>query len=532
MATTVCFRPYRQRYLPLPHHSSSTHHPSTDHRLQLPFKGRLGQMVHPLIDTLDDDSLLNIFQLYRPVLSDEEDGDEDSTKDGSILRGGDWVRERWWYGLVHVCRRWRYLILSSSSFLGVCLVCTRGALVATMLAHAPPVPLIIDHLDEYYDTTTEEEKNLLLALQHRDRVRRIRLVMPVVTLQKLIKALDGEFPILEYLYVGSPSDTPVSRPIHDMPLTISETLQAPHLRHLISIDFALPIGSPLMATSAGLVTLSLPVVHTYHDFCLNDFLERISHMPQLETLLLNFQSSVPNSDVEGQLSHMPVASHVALPNLRWFGFKGASAYLEALLPRVTAPLLEKLRLRFFDEPTFSLPHLLRFISESKNLKCGSAKLSFLEWGVLMRVYPHEEAKMYAFQMSLSSTFLSRQISGAAQICNALRMAFSSVEDLTLEFRRSITLFELTNGTDRAQCRELLRSFGNVKTLRVPSDLVGKVARSLRPEGEESPIELLPVLKELACPLNNVVRVAFAPFINARQSAGHPVILACIRYTIY
>ena len=491
-------------------------------------------MDHPSIDTLDDDSLLNVFYLYRPVLADDEVGDEDSTStmDGTIQRGGDWDRERWWYGLVHVCRRWRYLILASSSFLGVCLVCNRGAPIATMLAHAPRrVPLIVDHLDEYYDTTTEEEENLLLALQHRDRVRRIRLVMPVATLQKLIKAIDGEFPILEYLYVGSPSYT-VPRPIHDIPLTISETLRAPHLRHLILTDCALPIRSPLMATSAALVTLSLPVIHAHHDFCLNDLLERISHMRQLETLLLNFHSSLPNSGFEGQLSHMPVASHVALPNLRWFGFKGASAYLEALLPRVTTPLLERLQLIFFDEPIFSLPHLLQFINKSKNLKCGSAKLSFLEWGVLMRVYPHEEAKIYAFQMSLSSTFLSRQISGVSQIGNALRMAFSSVEDLTLEFRRSITLFELTNSTDRAQCRELLRSFSNVKTLRVPSDLVGKVARSLRPEDGESPIELLPELKELACPLNNVVRVAFAPFINARQSAGHPVILACIRSTIY
>jgi hypothetical protein len=489
-------------------------------------------MLHPSIDTLDDDSLLNIFYLYRPVPSvSDEDEDEDRTKEGSTLRGGDWTRERWWYGLVHVCRRWRYLILASSSFLGVCLVCTRGVPVATMLAHAPPVPLIIDHLDEYYDTTTEEEEDLLLALRHRDRVRRIRLIIPIVTLRKLIEAIDREFPVLEYLYVGSPSYT-VPHPVHDMSLAISETLLAPRLRHLILIDFVLPIGSPLMASSTGLVTLSLPVIHTHHDSCLNDFLERISHMPQLETLLLNFESSVPNSDVEGQLSHMPIASHVVLPNLRWFGFKGASAYLEALLPRVTIPLLEKLRLRFFDEPTFSLPHLLQFIGKSNGLKCGSATLFFLKWGVLLRVYPHEEAKTYAFQMSLSSTFLSLQISSASKICSALRVAFSSVEDLTLEFRRSVTLFELTNGTDRAQCRELLRSFSNVKTLRVPSDLVGKVARSLRPEGEESPIELLPELKELACPLDQTVCVAFAPFINARQSAGRPVTLACIRDTIY
>jgi hypothetical protein len=402
-----------------------------------------------------------------------------------------------------------------------------------MLAHAPPVPIIIDHLDKYHDTTTEEEEGILLALQHRDRVRRIRLIMTIERLQKLIKAVDEEFPILEYLYVGSPSYT-VPHPIHDTALTISETFRAPHLRHLILIDFALPMWSPVMTPSAGLVTLSLPVIHTagYHAFRPNELLERISLMPRLETLWINSHASVPNSDVEDQRSHIPVALHATLPNLCWFGFKGASAYLEALLPWMTTPLLEKLQLRYFDEPSFSLPHLLQFINKSKNFKCGSARLSFLKWGVLMRAYPHEGAKTYAFQMSLGSTFLGRQISGAAQICNALRMAFSSVEDLTLEFRRSITMFELTNGTDRAQCRELLRSFTNLRTLCVPRDLVGKLARSLRPEGGESPIELLPELRELACPQDNAARAAFAPFIDARQSAGHPVILAHLTCFIY
>jgi hypothetical protein len=46
-----------------------------------------------------------------------------------------------------------------------------------MLAHSPPaIPLIIDHFDdEYQDLTAEDEKGIILALQHRDRVRRIRI---------------------------------------------------------------------------------------------------------------------------------------------------------------------------------------------------------------------------------------------------------------------------------------------------------------------------------------------------------------------
>jgi hypothetical protein len=49
--------------------------------------------------------------------------------------------------------------------------------------------------------TPEDEEGIILALQHRDRVRRIRIRKPVSILQKLIIALDGEFPILEFLLI-------------------------------------------------------------------------------------------------------------------------------------------------------------------------------------------------------------------------------------------------------------------------------------------------------------------------------------------
>jgi hypothetical protein len=71
-----------------------------------------------------------------------------------------------------------------------------------MLANSPSFPLIIDHLDEEcHGLTPEDEEGITLALQHRDRVRRIRLMKPIPMLQKLIKALDSEFPILEFLCI-------------------------------------------------------------------------------------------------------------------------------------------------------------------------------------------------------------------------------------------------------------------------------------------------------------------------------------------
>ena len=75
-----------------------------------------------------------------------------------------------------------------------------------MLAHSPPFPLVIDYLDENRYLTAEDEEGIMLALEQRDRVRRIRLVdMPLLKLQKFIMTMDEEYPVLEYL-IMSPSE--------------------------------------------------------------------------------------------------------------------------------------------------------------------------------------------------------------------------------------------------------------------------------------------------------------------------------------
>jgi hypothetical protein len=73
-----------------------------------------------------------------------------------------------------------------------------------MLDHSPPLPLIIDYDEEDDDITTEDEEGIIVSLEQRDRVRRIRLRLRVETLQELIVAINEEYPILEYLILESP----------------------------------------------------------------------------------------------------------------------------------------------------------------------------------------------------------------------------------------------------------------------------------------------------------------------------------------
>ena len=390
-----------------------------------------------------------------------------------------------------------------------------------MLAHSPPLPLLIDYFDEDDDVTTEDEEGILLALQHRDRVRSIRLQMPVPSLQKPTMAMSDKFGILECLVITPPTK-------EDTSLVLPKTFQAPRLRHLLLMNFAFPIGSPLLTTAQAVNLFSLclgDILQSAH-FHPNDLLQSLLHTPRLETLFIDFDSPVPNHSVERQLSHSPVMTHITLPNLRKFVFGGTSAYLEVLLPRMTTPLLQTLRIEFFDQISFSLPHLLQLLSTIEDLRFGHAALTFKE-RVSVSVYLHAVARMALLSIEVCCKYLDWQVTSAAQVINALKTVFSSVEYLALEYTNNISMSpERTNEADRSQWRELLRLFSNLKVLHIPGALIHALSCSLESEDEdgESPMELLPELKELSYSGSRDSGDEFTRFIVSREDAGHPVVL--------
>ena len=237
-----------------------------------------------------------------------------------------------------------------------------------MLAHSPPFPLTVDYIGDD-GVTAEDEEGIFLALEQRYRVRHLRLELPVQNLRKLVMAIDEEFPILEYLIVY-----PLKK--EDRPLVLPETLQAPNLRHLLLGSFACPIRSRLQPTAMGLVTLCLVIEHQSAYFQPAVLLQWISYMPQLESLEIAFSFPVPNRDAERQLTQTPITTHITLPNLRYFRFRGVSAYLEAILCRITTPRLEKLYIQLFKQLTFSVPHFHQFMDTIENVRFDNAEITF------------------------------------------------------------------------------------------------------------------------------------------------------------
>ena len=430
---------------------------------------------------------------------------------------GGWARGRWWYQLAHVCQRWRNLIFGSSSYLNIFLVCTYRTPVADMLAHSPPLPLVIDYPDEHRDITAEDEEGTILALKQNDRVYRIRLRVSVPKLQKLILAIDEEYPILEYLIIEPAFED-------NTVMMFPETLQAPHLRQLALINFALPIRSRLLTTAVGLVTLCLTMEPPSTYIHPNTLLQWLSFMPQLETLVIFFMFPVPNRDVVRQLTHTPIITPVTLPNLHWFKFRGVNTYLEAVVRRITAPRLEKLHIDFFSQLAFSVPRLQQFMNTTENLRFESATIEFSR-RVHVNVYSpgtnlRTRLGTRTLSINVDCRHLDWQVASTAQISSSLNQMSSAVKHLTLEHEVHHLSSEEHNEVDHTEWRKILSSFSNVETLRIDYGLVEELSRFL--ESDDASGELLPELQELIYSGSSETGDAFASFINARQNVGRPV----------
>ena len=88
--------------------------------------------------------------------------------------------------------------------------------------------------------------------------------------------------------------------------------------------------------------------------------------------------------------------------------------------------------------------------------------------------------MHSLDMALDGTELDWQVASAARVFYTLEAVFSAVEHFTLRYDRDFMSPGQNDEADRAQWRELLGSFGKVKTLRVEDYvLVLELSHALR-----------------------------------------------------
>jgi hypothetical protein len=147
----------------------------------------VGQMKQ--IDILPDDVLLEIFDFY--VITDpsyELEGVPSDERKRAIEA---------WQLLVHVCRRWRSLVLGSPRRLNLRLFCTSKTPIRDTLDVWPALPLVVDSggiMGLSVDTD-----NIIAALGHNNRICQVDLYF--WDLEEVLAALQVPFPELTDLQI-------------------------------------------------------------------------------------------------------------------------------------------------------------------------------------------------------------------------------------------------------------------------------------------------------------------------------------------
>src|SRR6266436_3168077 len=111
----------------------------------------VGQVIR--IDVLPDDILLEIFYFYV---------DMSPAYEKRVVEA--------WQTLVHVCRRWRTVVLGSPRRLNLRLVCTPETPAKDALDVWPALPLIVDAY-----VISSGVGNIIAALGHTNRVCQVKL---------------------------------------------------------------------------------------------------------------------------------------------------------------------------------------------------------------------------------------------------------------------------------------------------------------------------------------------------------------------
>jgi hypothetical protein len=197
------------------------------------------------IDMLPDVALLEIFDYYVNQAREKEE------------RQGHWSEIQAWHTLVHVCQKWRIIVLASPRRLYLRLLCTDTTPVKETLAVWPPLPILIGP----YGRPTQVD-NIIAALEHNDRVYRIYLWgVSNSQLDEVLAAMQQPFPALTNLWIWS-ADRNEDGELEDgdeAPPVAPESFlggSAPRLQHLSLGGVPFP-GLPKLLSATNLVSLDL-----------------------------------------------------------------------------------------------------------------------------------------------------------------------------------------------------------------------------------------------------------------------------------
>ena len=247
-----------------------------------------------------------------------------------------------WHTLIHVCRRWRHVVLGSPCSLGLRLHCTNRTPVRTMLDIWPACPIIVFcHRSPGFPL--HGVRNIIAALKCRDRVCEIRFWGVQKSLLKRFAVLNVSFPELKSVQLSLADD-------EYPPALLPDSFLggfAPRLRSLDLYGISFPVPQKLLLSTTDLVALRLEDIPDSGHISPEEMVSCLSGLTKLEQVALGFRSTGTFPDRKYTRQHPPLLSRTVLPALTSLRFRGDHNYLEALISRIGIPPLEDLDITFF-----------------------------------------------------------------------------------------------------------------------------------------------------------------------------------------
>ena len=426
-----------------------------------------------------------------------------------------------WQMLVHVCQKWRYVVFRSPLRLNLRILCSAGRPMRAKLAVWPPFPIVIK---QYGRSILNCEDDIIPALRHNNRVCKIDLSIPSSLLGTVFAAMQKAFVALEDLWLKARHGDYMAPVVSDSFLGGS----APHLRlrhlSLTRIPFPFPVLRKLPLVAPNLVILTLRD-NPHSGYSSPEAMATcLSALSRLEQLDIGFRSPRSRPPQEGR--HPPYTCSV-LPALTELKFIGVSEYLEDLVTRINAPLLNQLHITFFHQLIFDTPQLAQFISRTPKLKAYNGARVIFSGSRATITLPRRGN--LGLRLGISCRQSDWQLLSMAQVCTssfpqaliAMLEHLSILEDISL---RPLWKDDLESD----QWLEFFHPFITVKNLYLSRAFVPRIVPTLQELVGERVTEVLPNLQSIF--LQDGQGLGFDPearrqFIAARQHSSHPIAIS-------
>ena len=373
-----------------------------------------------------------------------------------------------------------------------------------MLDVWPPLPIEILFL-----AAAEE---IIAALEHRDRVCRIKFLLTNPLLERFVPKMQEPFPALTHLFLATCETTPLALP--DMFLGGS----APRLQSFTLSGIPFPGLPRLLLSATDFSHLTLRNIRHAGYNSPEAMALNLSALTRLTDLTIKFKSAASSPDRRSR--RPPPLTRVVLPALTHMTFQGDNEYLEDFIARVDAPRLNDLSIILFDQLVFDIPQLLQFIAHTGMTKSyNRATVTFHNSSVrFSHCLPEGTNISRQLILGVLDGGINQLVSCMAQICRQYSSFLPSFEQLDIWDCHWSKL-------DQIPWLELFRPFTAVRTLRISRDPQASIVHTLQELTGERAIEVLPELDGLyledyqpSGPEQNAIKL----FIAARQYSDHPV----------